>query len=123
VTVTRSSRPLVRLGDLTDGTARGFDPDGDVENAFFVVRQGEAAYAYRDRCPHQGARLPWRRHGYLNRDGSRIVCYAHGAEFDVASGRCLLGPCLGQSLTPIELDITEQGEICFRNNAAGVTRP
>ena len=105
-----SSRRLL-IEDLPHGAARGFDPCNAAEDPLFVVRHGDALYAYRDRCPHEGTRLPWRRHGYLNRDGSRIVCYAHGAEFDIASGRCLLGPCLGQSLDPVKLEITERGEI------------
>jgi nitrite reductase/ring-hydroxylating ferredoxin subunit len=108
--VTPSARRL-RVEDLANGAARGFDPrDGD-EDPLFVVRHGDALYAYWDRCPHEGSRLPWRRDGYLNRDGSRIICYAHGAEFDIASGRCLLGPCIGQSLEPVNLEITRRGEV------------
>lgn len=55
--------------------------------------------------------MSWKRHAYLNRAGDRIVCSAHGAEFDIASGQCLLGPCLGQSLERANLYITEEGEI------------
>jgi len=113
--VTTRSRRLARTRDIPDRTARGFDPRGDGEDVLFVVRRGNALYAYRDRCPHQGARMTWRRHAYLNRAGDRIVCYAHGAEFDIASGRCLLGPCLGQSLEAVDLHVTEQGEIYVKN--------
>jgi len=101
----------LRVEDLPNGAARGFDPRDDGEDPLFVVRHGDELYAYRDRCPHEGARLPWQRDRYLNRDGSRIICYAHGAEFDIASGRCLLGPCLGQTLEPVRLRIDERGEV------------
>jgi len=103
-----------RLGltrDFPDGTARGFDARNDGEDPLFVVRLGQLFYAYRDRCPHQGARLPWRRNAYLNRDATRIVCHAHGAEFDIASGACLRGPCLGQSLEAVGLEVTQHDEI------------
>jgi len=120
--VTRTARRLGRLQDIPDGSARGFDPGDECEDALFVVRRGSQLYAYRDRCPHQGARLPWRRDAYLNRDGTRIVCYAHGAEFDVESGLCLLGPCLGQSLDPVNLEITSQGEIHVGNPSQEVAR-
>jgi nitrite reductase/ring-hydroxylating ferredoxin subunit len=116
--VTTSSRPLATTEDIPDRTARGFEPRGEGEHALFVVRRGNALYAYRDRCPHQGARMAWRRHAYLNGAGDRIVCYAHGAEFDIASGRCLLGPCIGQSLEPLNLEITERGEIYVKYEPA-----
>ena len=103
-----------RLGltrDVPDGTARGFEACNEGEDPLFVVRLGHRLYAYRDRCPHQGARLPWRRDAYLNREATRIVCHAHGAEFDIATGACLRGPCLGQSLEPVSLEITRHDEI------------
>lgn len=52
--------------------------------------------------------MAWRRDAYLNREATRIVCSGHGAEFDIASGVCMLGPCLGQSLTPVALEIDAQ---------------
>ena len=42
---------------------------------------------------------------YLNAARDRIVCAAHGAQFDIATGICTLGPCLGQRLQPVALDV------------------
>jgi len=120
--VRAAGRRLGLLQDIPDGAARAFEPREEGEDPLFVVRRGHELYAYRDRCPHEGARLPWRRDAYLNHDGTRIVCYAHGAEFDIASGRCLLGPCLGQSLDPVNLEITKQGDIHVRNASDNVAR-
>lgn len=78
-------------------------------DALFVVRRGNDLRAYRNRCPHQGASLPWRRHAYLDKDGSHIVCSAHGAKFDIDSGRCVLGPALGQSLDTVHLSTDDDG--------------
>jgi nitrite reductase/ring-hydroxylating ferredoxin subunit len=108
--------------DLPNGAARGFEPRTEKEEPLFVLRREDTLYAYRDRCPHEGNRLPWRRDGYLNRDGSRIMCYAHGAEFDIASGRCLLGPCLGHSLEPVKLEITAGGEVYVHDPDDGEER-
>jgi nitrite reductase/ring-hydroxylating ferredoxin subunit len=120
--VTTGSRRLL-VEDLASGTARGFDPSEADEDPLFVVRRGDTWYAYRDRCPHENTRLPWRRDAYLNCAGDRIVCYAHGAEFDIATGQCLLGPCLGQSLDPVKLEITERGEIHVNSDTSdGVER-
>ena len=42
--------------------------------------------------------MAWRRDAYLNAAGDRIVCAAHGALFEIDSGLCVLGPCLGDRL-------------------------
>ncbi len=98
--------PLCRLDELPDGEARGFDPLRTGQDVLFVVRQGHALYGWRNACPHiDGAPLPWRRHAYLNADRDRIVCSAHGALFEITSGVCVLGPCLGQSLAAVALKV------------------
>lgn len=106
---------LVGLGwldEIPDGEARGYDPAGTGRDTLFVVRLGSMLHAWRDRCPHEGATpMPYRRHKYLNAARTRIVCYAHGAQFDIATGRCLLGPCLGQALTRVPLSLGDDGEI------------
>ncbi|HEY9026074.1 MAG TPA: Rieske 2Fe-2S domain-containing protein [Burkholderiaceae bacterium] len=103
---------LCRLDALPDRSARGFDPLGRGADTLFVVRRGDALHAYRDRCPHFGdTPLPWRKDAYLDAAGEAIVCAAHGARFDIATGRCVLGPCLGQSLEPVPLELTPDGEL------------
>ena len=102
---------LCNLRDLPDGDARGFDPFDSGTDSLFVVRNGEALRAFRNVCPHQGASLPWCKDAYLNADGDRIVCSAHGAQFDVNTGRCTQGAALGQSLDSIDIELTELGSI------------
>lgn len=103
---------LCRLHDIADGCSRGFDPQGEGRDTVMVVRQGERLHAWRDACPHvDGAPMAWRKDAYLNGDHSRIVCSAHGAQFDIASGLCLLGPCLGQSLTRVPLAVDDDGKV------------
>lgn len=105
---------LCHLDELPDPGARGFDPHTSGHDTVFVVRRGLLIRAYRDACPHYGSTpLAWRRHGYLNGDGTRIVCHAHGAQFDIGSGACLLGACLGQSLQRVALSIGADGVILF----------
>jgi nitrite reductase/ring-hydroxylating ferredoxin subunit len=104
--------PLCRLNELRDGASRGFDPEATGQDTVFVVRRGDRVYGYRDACPHWGGvPMAWRKDAYLNADGTRIVCAAHGAQFDVASGTCLLGPCLGQALDPIAVTLGKDGRI------------
>lgn len=91
---------LCRVDEVPDGGTRGFTPAHD-EGAVFVVRRGTTLRVYRDRCPHQGARMAWRTDAYLNHDATRIVCWAHGAQFDIDTGLCVIGPCIGQHLQAV----------------------
>lgn len=96
------------LEAIPDGTARELvTPDGR-RLTMFAVRRGARVAVYRDVCPHYGrTQLAWKRDAYLNREGTRIVCSAHGAEFDIASGECLAGPCLGQALTRVPAEVRD----------------
>jgi nitrite reductase/ring-hydroxylating ferredoxin subunit len=107
---------LCHLDELPDGSSRGFDPFRRGRDAVFVVRRGEALIAYRNVCPHQGASMPWRKNAYLNHDATRIVCAAHGAQFDIDTGQCLLGAALGKSLEPVATLITADGKVQVRLN-------
>ncbi|WP_042445708.1 Rieske (2Fe-2S) protein [Azospirillum sp. B510] len=95
---------LCRFEDLPSDGARGFDPLREGRDVLFIVRRGGALRAYRNSCPHwPGTPMAWRKDGYLSPDGAHIVCYAHGARFDIDTGDCLDGPCPGQSLQTIPL--------------------
>ena len=105
---------LCGLDELLEGDARGFDPLQRGRDALFIVKRGATLKAYRNHCPHQGASLPWRKNAYLNADGSRIVCSAHGALFDIDTGHCLQGPALGQALEPMDVHLTADGSVTLR---------
>lgn len=108
---------LCSIDDLPDGASRGFDPRGAGRDTVFIVRLGAQVHGYRDACPHgPGTPLPWRRHAYLSGDGRHIRCSAHGALFDIASGACVLGPCLGQSLQPVALTVDDSGAVHLTDN-------
>ena len=106
---------LCHLDELPDGGARGFDPRRTGRDTLFVVRRGAALHAYENRCPHLDTPLPWRRHAYLNAAGDRIVCAAHGALFEIDTGVCTLGPCLGDTLSPVLLTLHDNGEVHLAN--------
>jgi nitrite reductase/ring-hydroxylating ferredoxin subunit len=106
---------LCRLDELPDGDSRGFDPLHEGQDSVLLVRRGEVVHAWRDACPHHGGTpMAWRKDAYLNADRTRIVCAAHGAQFDIETGVCTLGPCLGQGLQPVELVDTPTRDIYIR---------
>ena len=104
---------LCHLDEIPDGCSRGFEFDGEGRDTVFVVRRGEQVQAWLDACPHHGTPLPWRKDAYLSASGEHIVCAAHGALFELDSGICTLGPCLGDALTPIAVQIDIAGHLCL----------
>ena len=100
-------RALCRLQDIPDGEARGFDPAPGGFTGLFAVRRGNAVFAYVNSCPHLGVPLDWAPHRFLTRDGQRIICAAHGAEFRIDDGECTSGPCLGERLERVMIEIND----------------
>ncbi len=102
---------LCSPGEIAEGTARGFDPTGSGRDTLFVVRRN-GLHAWRNQCPHwANTSMAWRKDAFLNRDGTRIVCAAHGAQFEIDTGLCTLGPCIGDSLTRVELITSQYGTL------------
>jgi nitrite reductase/ring-hydroxylating ferredoxin subunit len=66
--------------------------------------------------------MAWRKDAYLNAAGDRIVCAAHGAQFDIESGVCTLGPCLGQRLQPVALIVTTTQQLYVRPSGGQETK-
>ncbi len=99
------------LVDLDDPGARGFrfGAEGRPREGF-VVRRGQQAWAWLNVCPHAGRQLNWKPDAFLTRDGSRIMCSAHGATFEPDTGLCVAGPCPGRRLTPIPCEVVA-GEV------------
>ena len=104
----------VKLGPLdqiADPGARNYVLQiGDKRFHGFVVRRGEAAFGYVDRCPHAGLPLAQVLDRYLTEDGGLIACSWHGALFEPDTGACVGGPCVGARLSPWPVRV-EDGRI------------
>lgn len=103
---------LCHLSDLSDGQARGFEVLG-LRAKVIVLRQGMAVHGWRDLCPHYagGTPMAWKRDAYLNGARTHIACHAHGAWFEIDTGVCVQGPCLGKRLTRVPLIVDDTGAI------------
>lgn len=103
---------LCRLDEIADGGARGIAVPG-LERKVVVVRKGDRVHGYLDSCPHYEGSTPmaWKSDAYLNGERTHIACHSHGALFDIETGECVLGPCLGKALTPVRLRVGEQGGV------------
>ncbi len=102
---------LCNLSKLSEGSV-GFDPFGSGRDSVFLVIKNGKLYGYKDACPHYGdTTLPWKKDVYLDSNNQHITCAAHGALFEIESGLCLRGPCIGESLQPLTIEIREEDEV------------
>jgi nitrite reductase/ring-hydroxylating ferredoxin subunit len=100
-------RALCRVEEIPDGGSKAFPPPPGGFTGLFAVRQGAAVHVYVNSCPHIGVPLNWRGDDFLTRDRTHIICASHGAEFRIADGECIQGPCFGDRLESISVDIRD----------------
>lgn len=99
-------RVICRFADLEEHGSRGFTVGaGAWPLRGFVVRCGNEVRGYVNRCPHAGHPLDLRPHRFLTPDRAMILCSSHGALFEKDAGRCLAGPCAGEQLRPVPLEV------------------
>ncbi len=97
-----------RLDELDDPGCREFEiGEGDWPFRGFVVRRGDAAFAYQNFCAHVGHPLNWSPNKFLTKDKSAIICASHGATYEIETGHCFAGPGSGGALRSVELAVRD----------------
>lgn len=79
--------------------------DGDAESLLVYRNADGAVRAWLNVCPHAGRRLDWAPGKFLRAKDGALVCAAHGASFDLANGECIAGPCRGERLRDIAVEV------------------
>ncbi|MCX7553154.1 Rieske (2Fe-2S) protein [Marinicella sp. S1101] len=75
-----------------------------------MIKRGHTEWvAFINECPHQGRRMDYAENAFLETPEKELICPAHGATFDSQSGLCTNGPCIGQSLTKLDVSFDEKG--------------
>jgi len=99
---------LCTVESLADGAARGFVVgSGAGRRDIVVVRVDGVISGYRNACPHQGVPLETFPDRFLDAAGRHLVCSVHGARFRVVDGFCVSGPCRGQSLISVPIEVKD----------------
>lgn len=93
--------PLPALGEFATG---------------FVVRFEGKPYAYVNQCAHVSVELDWNEGEFFTAQQDYLLCATHGAMYRPDNGYCVLGPCKGKRLKPIE--VTEQNQKIVINLAS-----
>ena len=107
-TSTRSA--LIALAAIEDGGLVEVEGtvNGDAES-LILHRDGERVRAWFNVCPHAGRRLDWAPGQFLKTKDGLLVCAAHGASFELGGGECVGGPCRGQSLSAVAVEVRDGG--------------
>ena len=107
-----SAQPLARLDALPPDSLHEVEAmvEGDAESLLLHRDARGDVRAWLNVCPHAGRRLDWAPGKFLRAKDGQLVCAAHGATFDLANGECTAGPCRGEALRQVVLDVHD-GEI------------
>lgn len=105
-------KPIFYIDEIADGASLGCYYQ---DQALLAVRQGNDIFIYHNSCPHLGIPLEWQEHQFLNHDRSLIQCNTHGALFTIEDGECISGPCGGDYLKSVAIDIKD-GAVFVRTN-------
>lgn len=100
--------PLITLDSIEDGGFAEVEAslDGDAES-LIIHRSGANARAWLNVCPHAGRRLDWAPGKFLKSKEGHLICAAHGASFELERGDCIAGPCRGDSLRAVAVEVRD----------------
>lgn len=103
-----SGEPLITLEHLSDDAFAEVEAtvEGDAES-LVLYRQDDDVRAWINVCPHAGRRLDWAPGQFLKSKDGLLVCAAHGASFELQRGECVAGPCRGESLREVPVEVRD----------------
>lgn len=89
--------------------------DGEPESLILYRDAAGQMRAWLNVCPHAGRRLDWSPGQFLRSKQGELVCAVHGATFALPEGNCVAGPCRGDCLRAVALQV--EGDVVRLNTA------
>lgn len=83
--------------------------DGVAESVI-IHRDGDAVRGWLNICPHAGRRLEVSPGQFIKTRDGLLMCAVHGATFELIDGECVGGPCRGQHLAKVAVEVRD-GEV------------
>ena len=104
-----AARALLSLDALAPGALGECDAvvDGDAESLVVHRADDGRVRAWLNVCPHAGRRLDWAPGQFLRSKDGLLVCAVHGASFDLRDGSCVAGPCRGERLREVAVEVRD----------------
>lgn len=79
----------------------------DSPESLILHRDGAGVRAWLNVCPHAGRRLDWAPGKFLKSKDGLLVCAVHGASFELQRGECVAGPCRGDALRQVAVEVRD----------------
>ena len=105
---------ICALADLEATGAREFEYGNPRQYWGLVVRvrghggdRGSAVRGYLNACPHVGLPLNLSGAHFFDAEGNLLLCQMHGALFRPEDGYCVAGPCSGEHLKPLAVEVRD----------------
>ena len=76
----------------------------------FLARFQGKLVAYENQCRHLPLHLDYESGRFFNAEGDHFICQTHNAIYEPLTGLCVRGPCEGESLKSLKIEIVE-GEV------------
>lgn len=110
---------LIALDAIPDGGFAEVEAvvDGDAES-LILHRDGGRVRAWFNVCPHGGRRLDWSPGQFLKSKEGLLVCAVHGASFELDGGECVGGPCRGEALRAVAVEVRD-GHLVLETSRRG----
>lgn len=99
---------ICRTDQIEERDARSFDT---LQGEVIVAQRDGQFYAYKNNCPHLNISLEFQEQQFMDMDHEFLMCANHGALFRVEDGACVFGPCQGQSLQSVPIQVHSDGGI------------
>lgn len=106
--------PQIRIATLDELSKSGpvkfqVVRNGRNVSAFVAQFRGEII-AYENVCCHRPVTLDYVDNEFFTSNGCHIRCQSHGAMYDPLTGLCVRGPCKGESLKKVKVEVRD-GEV------------
>lgn len=69
----------------------------------FAVRYKGMVHGYVNQCAHVPVELDWQEGEFFDLTRQYLICSTHGAHYNPETGYCVLGPCKGRRLQPLDM--------------------
>lgn len=73
----------------------------------FVVRHDGDYHAFENLCPHWSTPLDADGPRLYDETTGELICQTHGARFEPTTGECVAGPCFGESLSRLSVELRD----------------
>lgn len=101
---------LIERDAIEDGGFAAVEASIDGEPESLVLyREGDVVRGWLNVCPHAGRPLDYAPGKFVKSRDGLLLCPVHGAGFATDTGECKVGPCVGQALRAVALELREGG--------------